>query len=140
MSCLKVDLKNCSAGEPGLVGLANVRYAALLMLAVAAVVFYGLFRAEPFPEYFLFSDKVGHFLAFCLLIIVARGVFYARLHFSLILIPLLVLAVCSELVQASAWLPDRHYSIGDVGANLGGLFVGLGLSIWLVGNKYLPRT
>lgn len=112
----------------------------LLFIIAGALVSYGLFRAEPFPVYFDSSDKVGHFVMFCVLVFVARGVLIGRVHFALILIPLLGLAVGSELAQASDWLPARHYSIGDLGANVGGFFVGLGLSVWLSGNRVCNQT
>lgn len=108
---------------------------ALVLLAVGTVLFYGLFRADPFPKYFYLSDKVEHLLAFCLLFIVARSTFFRRIHFSQILIPVLALAVCSELVQGSDWLPARGFSFGDLGANMSGTFVGLALSIRLLDNR-----
>ena len=99
---------------------------------VIAIVFYALFRAEPFPDYFLYSDKVGHFVAFFLMTFMSCLVIQRHTPVAFIFIVLLSLAVGSEFIQGTELLPNRHFGIEDILANVGGVVVGLVLMKSLV--------
>jgi len=115
----------------------SVRF--MLFSIVALIVFYTLFRSEPLPDYFYASDKVGHFIGFFLLFCVARWVVPNRIHTGYILLTLLSLAICSEFLQGSDLLPQRHFSTQDMMANAAGLLFGFGVSLRVVGNRRLKE-
>ena len=106
-----------------------------VFFALAALVLYALFRSDPFPDYFLYSDKVGHFIAFLLLFAAVYWAFRESISIGFILIALLGLAIGSEYVQGSVLLPNRHFGISDILANVGGVFVGLVFMRLLVGSR-----
>ena len=91
---------------------------------------YFLFRPEPFFLYFEHMDKLGHFAVFCILYLLSYMTFGTRLNAGVLVVLLLGLAIGSELLQGSVYLPHRHYSTEDIMANISGLIVG-----WLVFGK-----
>lgn len=103
----------------------------LLLLIATALVFYALFRADPFPDYFMYSDKVGHFAAFFLLFSATYWLIHERFSVVYMLAVLIILAVGSEYVQGTELLPDRHFGIADIMANVAGVIVGLVLMMSL---------
>lgn len=95
-----------------------------LFLACCAAFVYGVFRPEPPPQLFEESDKAMHVLAFGALALSMRLAF-ARARSAWIWGPLLALAPLVEYLQ-HALQPARHFSLGDIHANL--LGVGLALA------------
>ena len=91
------------------------------------LVIYFLFRPEPFFLYFEHMDKLGHFAIFCTLYLLSYITFGTRLNTGVLVLLLLALAIGSELLQGSVFLPRRYYSAEDIMANISGLIAG-----WLV--------
>ena len=93
----------------------------LLFLLCCAGLMYGLFRDTPPPQVFNQSDKVGHIAGFAAMTAIAIWSL-TRKQVMLFLIPLIALALGAEHLQQ--WLlPNRHYSIEDLYANLAGIAV-----------------
>lgn len=84
---------------------------------------YGVFRPEPPPQLFQDSDKLWHVLAFIGLSVSTRLAF-VRISGWLLWPLLFGLAPLVEGLQQ--WLQaSRHFSLGDIQANLLGVFVAL---------------
>jgi len=107
----------------------------VILMIVLCGVLYGLFRYEPMPQLFLHSDKVGHLGAFFVLVVTLRWSMPSSVSLWRLLILVLCLALGSEYIQGSGWLPERHFSYMDMLANGMGI-AGAVLLIFL--SRYLP--
>jgi len=107
----------------------------VLLMIVLCGVLYGLFRYEPIPQLFLHSDKVGHLGAFFVLVVTLRWAIPSSVSLWRLLIPVLCLALGSEYIQGSEWLPERQFCYKDMLANGMGI-AGAVLLIFL--SRYLP--
>ena len=98
----------------------------ILLLAGLLSAGYGLFRADPPPEFFAHSNEVGHVGAFLLLVLLAYlAATRIGRTFWLILAGLLTLALGSEWLQGSHLLPRRHGTGLDLLADLSGCTLGV---------------
>lgn len=99
----------------------------LLFILVLAFCVYVLFRQETlFPQWFEHSDKWAHAAAFFALVLLGYGAM-SRIGFPFLwlLMGVLALAVGSEWVQGTEWLPLRNSDWGDLMANLSGWGLGV---------------
>jgi hypothetical protein len=94
---------------------------------------YGVFRPEPPPELFEDSDKLWHVLAFIGLSFSSRVAFH-RLSGWLLWPALFALAPLVEWLQHQLQA-SRQFSLGDIQANLLGVF----LTLLLFGALHLLR-
>ncbi|OWK42562.1 VanZ like family protein [Pseudomonas oleovorans subsp. oleovorans] len=110
-----------------------------LFVLCVLVFCYGVFRPEPPPELFQDSDKLWHVLAFFGLSLCARLAF-PRLAGGWLWPLLLVLAPLVEWLQH--WLQaSRHFSLGDIQANVLGVLLALLLSgLWQLLARRLPAS
>jgi VanZ family protein len=97
------------------------RIAFVLLCSFAA---FALFRQEPWAvlETMRNSDKLAHFALFFALAC-SSGFVFAAVHPLVTQFPLFLLAGVSEWFQA-AYLPQRHFSMGDIGADVIGILLG----------------
>lgn len=95
-------------------------------LACCAAFVYGVFRPELPPQLFEDSDKALHVLAFAALALSMRLAF-VRVRGLWLWSLLVALAPLVEWLQ-HALQPSRHFSLGDIHANLLGVGVALAAS------------
>lgn len=98
-------------------------------LVCCAAFVYGVFRPEPPPNLFEDSDKAMHVLAFGTLAFSIRLAF-ARVRGAWLWPLLIALAPVMEWLQHVVQ-PGRHFSLGDIQANLLGVAAALAASALL---------
>ncbi|HEY8521187.1 MAG TPA: VanZ family protein [Gammaproteobacteria bacterium] len=76
------------------------------------------------------SDKLMHAGSYCLLMVWFAGVYRRKVHW-LIALTLFLLGLGLDLLQLGT--ATRSFDLLDVGANAGGVLLGLALSLWLLG-------
>lgn len=101
----------------------------IAFVSLCCFAIYALFRQESweFPESITDFDKIGHLVLFFSLSFSGYFVFIS-VHPIVYQLPLLLLAGISEWFQ-SAFLPQRHFSVGDIEADLMGILLGFLFSL-----------
>jgi len=94
------------------------------LLLLCATGFYLSFRPAPPPEFFLQSDKVLHLVGYMLVsvLVVRLRIFPSVISAG---VALLLLAVATELVQSTGYLPNRTGDLFDFIANACGILLAL---------------
>ncbi len=86
---------------------------------------YVLFRSQPFLMPFKYADLIAHAILFITITAYVQAAFPDRTGLTLAM--LFSLAIGSELIQSTAFLPLRTMSMSDALANLGGVILASGL-------------
>ncbi|NOR71288.1 MAG: hypothetical protein GQ532_16580 [Methylomarinum sp.] len=114
----------------------------LLFILLYGFGFYALFRQEPLPmpSNYPNFDKFAHFSLFfslsCFSYLVSSDRYFLYAQF-----PLLFLALSSEWIQ-SLFLPHRHFSLADAGANISGFLLSfiLCFCLWQYKSRLINNT
>lgn len=104
----------------------------LVYMALFFFACYALFRPKSWtsPASLPDLDKFAHFALFLSMSCTSFWVFRSDIRRWYYHMPLLVLAIFSEIYQGS-FLPDRQFGLGDLTANLLGIFSGYFFYLWL---------
>lgn len=94
---------------------------------VAAVIYLSLTAHPPEVVSFAFSDKVGHFLAYAVLMGWFGQIFNGRIPLFLFVIGFVFMGISLEYVQGMGH--HRHFEYADMVANTIGVVLGLLLTI-----------